>query len=472
MPHKKLFKHKLKGGKNDETSNAEAQKLIIENNNQQEMIKNIQKLNYARSQEKLKERLKERSDQHTPAESVEAPVKQESTKDSIFEPNAPINSSVVKKRGAGINKVAGIQLVLEEDGAVGVGASTGVGAATGDGAATGVATNGGVDGTNGNVINNELSEKEKQIKKEGIEEGKKKAREEAAFANNNPLNRTFNDVYKIVAWLCVVLFVAIFLLTVLDIFLYSYDYLAQRSSLQIDPNMFNKDTHEYSVLNYIKTNKTSDEPYHVFLCEQLYATVYLLVGITVLMIGLEYGASVLLNFYNAYTGESKDYSVDLSSSKTFLLVIVIALVGAGVFTSIYNSYFINKTQTSMFNINQNMKSIKNAMYKNCTTNQVFLNALTSNDLSALVNEFDNTVKNGIKTKDTVEAQRMMFTLSMYSYLTTSIPEIDPNYHTVVSIFTYNNIKNRGIDPSLYLYYNNFNLIDSLGGKYSYILIFN
>ena len=295
------------------------------------------------------------------------------------------------------------------------------------------------------------------IKKEGIEEGKKAAREELAFSNNNPLNRTFNDVYKIVAWLCVVLFVAIFLLTVLDIFLYSYDYLAQRSSLQIAPNMFNKDTHDYNVLNYIKTNKTSDEPYHVFLCEQLYATVYLLVGITVLMIGIEYGASVLLNFYNAYTGESKDYSVDLSSSKTFLLVILIALVGAAVCTSIYNSYFINKTQTSMFNINQNMKSIKNAMYKNCTTNQVFLNALTSNDLSALVNEFDNTVKNGIKTKDTVEAQRMIFTLSMYSYLSTAIPEIDPNYNTVIGIFNYNNIKNRGIDPTMYLYYNNFNV---------------
>ena len=221
--------------------------------------------------------------------------------------------------------------------------------------------------------------------------------------------------------------------------------------------MFNKETHEYSVLHYIKTNKTSDEPYHVFLCEQLYATVYLLVGITVLMIGLEYGASVLLNFYNAYTGESKDYSVDLSSSKTFLIVIIIALVGAAVFTSIYNAYFINDTQTSMLNIQQNMTSIKNTMYKNCTTNQVFLNALTSNDLSSLINEFDNTIKDGIKTKNTVEAQRMIFTLSMYSYLTTSIPEIDPNYQTVVNIFTYNNIKNRGVDPTLYLYYNNYNI---------------
>ena len=393
MPHKKLFKHKLKGGNEDEESKALLKQLNEEKERTNEMVQD--------SSKEAKNRLEERLKNRTP-----------STSDPLIknvEGNLPKDADT---KSEDIKKAD-----FEKD----------------------------------------IEEGKKKASEKDIEEGKKKANEEAAYGNNNPLNRTFNDVYKIVAWLCVILFIAIFLLSVADIFLFSYDYFTQRGSLEIDPNMFNKDTHDYNVLNYIKTNKTTDEPYHVFLCEQLYATVYVLVGITVLMIGLEYGASVLLNFYNAYTGESKDYSVDLSSSKTFLIVIVIALVGASVFTTIYNAYFIKNTQSSMLYTQRNMTSIKNLMYKNCTTNQVFLNALTSNDLSSLINEFDNTVKNGIKTKDTAEAQRMIFTLSMYSYLSTAIPEIDPNYDSVINIFTYANIKNRSIDPTQYLYYNNFNV---------------
>ena len=290
--------------------------------------------------------------------------------------------------------------------------------------------------------------------KDAFEEGKKAAKDELAFGSNtNPIERTFADVYKIIAYLCVVIFIALCLITALDVVLFSLDSFSQSNSLGTDPNIFNKDTVDYNVLQYIKTNTTTDEPYHVFLCENLFATIYVLVGIVITMIGLEYGVSVLLSFYNAYTGGNKNYSVSLASSKTYLIVIVVALVGAGVLTSVYNTYFINKTQDTMFNIQGSMTSIKNKIYANITTNQVFLTALISNDITTVLSEFSNTIKNGIHKSDTVEAQKMVFTISIYSYLISSIPVVDPNYNTVLEIFDYENIINRTIDPSHYLYYN-------------------
>ena len=312
-------------------------------------------------------------------------------------------------------------------------------------------------GTAGGPVENNPESKEDCLA-EGIKQGKEEANKELLNKeNHNPLNSTFADVYKIIGWLCVLVFVSIFLITTYDVILFNFDFITQKGNLQIDPNMFNKDTQDYNVLTYIKTNSTSDEPYHVFFVEQLFAMIYVFVGITATLMGLQYGVTAVMSFYNAYTGGSKNYNVDLSKSYTYLIVILIALIGAFVLTSLYNTYFINKTQNTMINIQTNMNNIKYLMYNNFTTDPIFLSALVNNDLSTIVNQFNVTLQKGINKEDTKEAQQMIFTLSIFSYLTTSIPKIDPNYNSVLAIFDYDNIINRGIDPTLYIYYNNFNI---------------
>jgi len=289
------------------------------------------------------------------------------------------------------------------------------------------------------------------------EEFKKEFEEELKFKNSNPLDRTFADVYKIIAYLCIVIFVALTVITFMDILLYSYDAYSQYSNLNIDSNMFNKDTHDYKVLSYVDTNTTANEPYHVFLCEQIFSIVYLLVGITILFIAFEYGASAFLNFYSAYTGSNKDYSVDIAQSKIYLLVIIVALFGTGILTGIYYTYFINKTQTSMIYIQDNMSNISSLIYQNLTTDNIFLTALVNDDISTIIHQFSTSLKQGIADGDTLEAQKMICTISLYSYFTTSVPLTDMSYNTILDIFNYDNITNKYIDPTKYLYYNNYNI---------------
>ena len=269
----------------------------------------------------------------------------------------------------------------------------------------------------------------------------------------NPIERTFANVYKYSAYLCVVVFIVIFLITALDIISFMIDYFNQESNLQTDPNMFNKDTHDYSVLQYIKTNTTVDEPYHVFLTEQLYANVFSIVGFVLLMVGFEYGLSIVLSVYNAYSGGNKDYSIDLSPSLRYMIIIGVSLIGATVLHSIYNTYFVNNTQNTMYNIQDSMYTIKNNIYASLTTNQTFLTAMLQDDMTTVIHEFSKSIKNGIQNGDTTDAQNMIFTISIYSYLVSSIPQVDPNYKTVLGIFDYNNIINQNIDPTQFLYYN-------------------
>ena len=85
--------------------------------------------------------------------------------------------------------------------------------------------------------------------------------------------------------------------------------------------------------------------------------------------------------------------------------------------------------------------------------------MVTNDLNALLSLFNaeinknnrNNCSSPTSNCDT-EVQRMVFTLSLYSYLNDQIPEADPNYETMKTIFTVDNIQKRRIDPTLYFYY--------------------
>ena len=261
----------------------------------------------------------------------------------------------------------------------------------------------------------------------------------------------------IISYICVLILVILFVMTTIDIITYGFDAMSQKRNLMMDPNMFNKDTHDYIVLDYVKTNTREEEPYNVFLCEGFTATVFVLVGICVLMLGLEYGITAALIYYNIYTDGTTDYSIDINKSIKYFGIIAVALCGALSLSGVYNSYFIKDTQNAMYGIQNTMTNITGLIYDNLTTDQIYLNALVNNNTPTLIHQFSETIQKGIQNNDTTEAEKMIFTASIFSYLTTAIPVTDPNYKTVLSIFDYDNIEAQDIDPTKYLYYNNYNI---------------
>jgi hypothetical protein len=106
-----------------------------------------------------------------------------------------------------------------------------------------------------------------------------------------------------------------------------------------------------------------------------------------------------------------------------------------------------------------MRDTKLYIYTHLSQNPDFLNALVSKDITTLLRILTTQINQnnrnncGDPTANCdIEVERMIFTLSLYSFLQDQIPEADDNYQTIQTIFTVENIQNPKIDPTIYFYY--------------------
>lgn len=270
------------------------------------------------------------------------------------------------------------------------------------------------------------------------------------------MNEAFVSMYKLLAILSALMFVILFLLAWADVFCYTYDQISQKNQLSKGP-VFIKDTTDYNDMKYITTNSMSDEPYYIFTEESVISYIYTFFGIFVLLMGIQYGIYFGLMLYSKFKGQT--FSDEVKPPMMDVGTIVLAVSGATILTVIYKDYFIKKTQGTLKNIRTHMREIKSFIYSHITTNSDFLKALTNNDIKALLSIFNSEITKNNRNDCTSpvsncdgEVQRMVFTISLFSFYKDQVPEADPNYQTVISIFSPENIQSEKIDPTLYFYY--------------------
>ena len=271
------------------------------------------------------------------------------------------------------------------------------------------------------------------------------------------MNEAFVTMYKLVATLCAFMFVIMFFIGWGDIILYLSNESGQYWKMIKDPNLFVKDTTDYESIKYITTNSIDEEPYSIFLEESLISYIYTFFGIFVLLFAVQYGIFFSFMLYSKF--KELPFTDTIQPPYMNIGTVVIAFIGAVILSSIYKSYFIKKSQTSLKDTRAHLRDMKLYIYKNLTSNTDFLTAMTNNNLNALLTILNNEISKNNRNNCTsptsncdVEVQRMIFTISLYSYLNEQIPESDPNYETIKQIFTIENIRKRTIDPTLYFYY--------------------
>jgi len=273
------------------------------------------------------------------------------------------------------------------------------------------------------------------------------------------MNEAFITMYTLIAALCAALFGMLFIIGWTDIFEYIYNESSQTFGMIKDPNLFIKDTTDYDAMLYITTNTTADEPYHVFLEESVISYIYKFIGMFIILFAVQYGLFFTFMLYSKI--RQLPFNDTVKPPMIVIISIMMSLVGATILSSIYKLYFINKTQSSLKDMRKQMRDTKLFLYKNMTHNVDFLNALLTNDLVALLSILTNEInKNNRNTASCssptancdIEVEKMVFTISLYSYLNHQVPESDVNYDTIRSIFTVNNIQHAKIDPTNYFYY--------------------
>jgi len=124
----------------------------------------------------------------------------------------------------------------------------------------------------------------------------------------------------------------------------------------------------------------------------------------------------------------------------------------------YKKRFIKGSQASLKDARKQLREISRFIYSNLTTDVNFLNAMKTGDTTSVKNLIkaagDSAVTSGCTQKkacDTSVVQKMVFTMSLYSYYKSRISTTDPAYDDMVKMF--DKTADRTIDPASFFYYN-------------------
>ena len=260
------------------------------------------------------------------------------------------------------------------------------------------------------------------------------------------LSAIFNVLYIAIAIGILVVLWIIAILSVMDVSKYVILHTVQVVTQTINPNMFNADTIDMSMLMYAKNN-TDTEPYKIYLQQKMVSVLFYMVFAFIMIFGAQLIIIVIMAIVAKSKGRDDVEVPDVFSIKFELIVIILGLIAAYILNAYYNARFLNALQPELIGANESIQSIKNFIYDNITTNSAFLTNLTAGNLKACTDIINQ--QTSIST-----ISRMVFAISLYNFYKINISENEEEFNRVIQkIFTPREIELREINPIDYMYYN-------------------
>jgi hypothetical protein len=277
-------------------------------------------------------------------------------------------------------------------------------------------------------------------------------------ADGAGLNDAFIIVYRVVAILGIIGFVVITLLALMDVVLYYFSEIQQRFKLTLDPNMANKDTTDVDVLRYL-ANDIDNEPYNVFLQQNLVKGLYTVIGLVVIVFGIQISSFFVLKIVSIVKEMPFKEKIDLPVMNIGIIVIVFA--GITMMNYLYKHVFLKDTQPSLKGLRSQLREIKSYIYANADFDRAqnrFFPAMLANDMDTVIEalqaKIKETTRPDAKTLQSSDytAARMIFALNLYTYFHYEIPEGDPASDEIRKMFSADGLRTQKVDPAMYFYY--------------------
>lgn len=261
------------------------------------------------------------------------------------------------------------------------------------------------------------------------------------------ISTVFIIIYGLLVLIAVSMLVVHFITLIADIFIYIFREFRQRGKLNNNPNLFNTDTHEYRILHYAKYI-IDDEPYNIFLRQKILNSLYTIVKQFIVFLGIQLFIYLVIIVIKL---SGIDIDIEPPSNEIrgkivkYVVTIAFVFISSILFTYVYNQKFIKKLQKDFINTKASIEEINNHIYNNMTTNSDFLEALR---------EDNKVLRNKLLNNQTTEysLSKMIFTLSLFEYMTSNIKKGTDEYNEIIKIFTEDQIKIRSISPVDYFYY--------------------
>lgn len=271
------------------------------------------------------------------------------------------------------------------------------------------------------------------------------------------LNDAFVLMYKLLAITACMVLVILFLTALFDLIMYQRGEIKQKLRIIMDKNVFNKDTTDTEAIQYIK-NTPDDEPFNIFFEQKLIAGLFMIVGFAVLALGLQLGTFFGIKMWSVFKRAEFVDRIELPIQ--LLMVLVMAYVAASIMNAIYKRNFLKKAQPNIKQLQAQLARLNNYVYSYLTNDakNTFLPALVGDDLDTVVGVLRNLLQRGSPddmdlTAEDFAAIKMLFTTNLYGFYRYMIPEGDPAFDDIRTMFSSQGLRRRQIEPSMYLYYN-------------------
>jgi len=303
-------------------------------------------------------------------------------------------------------------------------------------------------------------------------------------APSKQLSKIFAYVYGLVAVALLSLYFINSCIGIFDIATYMYRETQQSATLALNQDILYKDTTDISAIKYIKINGSKDEDYSIFTEQGINQVILILVGSTILLIGIQIAFYVGFKIHSVM--KHKPFNEVLELPSKYLIVSFIACMGAFMINSVYKKRFISDSQGKLKHLHSRIHKVTVYMYSQMTSDETFLSLLNYGDQDAILkyladvsNEFSSTCKAGIPnlTTDTQSCSldtnslncdvtddpflKAMFTYNLYYYFESENPNVANSVLSWKQIFTLDSIQNKSVDPTLYIAYNKNTYIGNL-----------
>jgi len=271
------------------------------------------------------------------------------------------------------------------------------------------------------------------------------------------LNDAFLMIYRIIAILIALLIATYFLTAAMDMFIYRRNEIKQKVRRTLNKNILNKDTTDIAVIDYLKNNP-DDEPYNVFAEQKMTSGLYVLSGVGLIVLGLQMGTFFGLKLWAIV--KRAEFTDKIDVPLKLVAVIVVGIAAATLLNNTYKGTFIKKTQPNMKKLRSQLVSLNNFIFTNLGNDAKnrFLPALQSDDLETCIVVLKDYARRGNvndiqMTAEDYMAVKLIFTVNVYSFYRYMIPEGDPAFDDIRALFTTQGIRDRTVEPTAYLYYN-------------------
>ena len=274
--------------------------------------------------------------------------------------------------------------------------------------------------------------------------------EKPSSSNSSKLMGIFPTLYTVLAGIAVLLYVLLFVLSMLDYFGFKQNERNQETSINVDPKMLLTNTNDYAIVQY--PMKQDDEPYRVYTTQKIISSITLVIAITFVILGLQLG--IHFGFVVASYLSTLDYNEDirdLLKSRDvvfpfiFITVVLVAVLSLNI--GVYqgsdqsSNSFVSQCLKEFKETLISMQGIRLTYIRNVPIRDAeFWRHLKDNNTTEIAKKIANLLKSlkatdGPTHKNVLTIKRMLFACNIYSHFKDVVPENDPKYASFQMVFS-------------------------------------